>query len=36
MSARSFGAAVAAAPSIIVLWVVPSAVRLTAWHPLAP
>ena len=36
MSARSFGAAAAAGPSTIVDWVLPSAVMLTVWQPLAP
>ena len=35
MSARSFGAAADAVPNTIVDWVLPSAVRLTVWHPLA-
>ena len=36
MSARSFGAAADAAPSTIAVWVLPPAVMLTVWHPLAP
>ena len=36
MSARSFGAAAAAAPSTIVLVVFPPVVRLTIWHPVTP
>jgi len=36
MSACSFGAAAAVTPSTIVVWVLPSAVRLTIWHPVAP
>jgi len=36
MSVRSLGAAADALPDTIVDWVLPSAVRLTVWHPLAP
>jgi hypothetical protein len=36
MSARSLGAAADAVPNTIVDWVLPSAVRVTVWHPLAP
>jgi hypothetical protein len=36
MSARRFGAAVYAEPITIVDWVLPSAVMITVWHPLAP
>jgi hypothetical protein len=36
ITACSFGAAVDAEPNTIVDWVLPSAVMLTVWHPLAP
>ncbi len=36
MSARSFGAAAEAAPNTIADWVLPPAVTLTVWQPLAP
>ena len=35
MSARSFVAWAAAVPNTVVDWVLPSAVMLTVWHPLA-
>ncbi len=36
MSACSFGASADAAPNTIMDWVLPTAVMLTVWHPLAP
>jgi hypothetical protein len=36
IAASSLGAAADAEPNTIVDWVLPSAVMLTCWHPLAP
>jgi hypothetical protein len=36
MSALSLGAAADAGPNTSVDWILPSAVMLTVWHPLAP